>query len=301
MKDIASNFNDIQVDGDRIFLLTNGLCDFKVYFTDRDNAVQYGRVNSWLVDKMFCEEDDYWEPFTETYSDWYSEIWLDSVFPEKELYQYVLNYFKKEYVTPDNYNPKQLDIFGELPEKRNVIFIPDLMSNEKERILDNEYFDWLKEHPKELGSLINKNKNFIELKRELAWAYDDAYNTAARDNIYNTIKEEVEDNFGGSSWVRLDGPNGRRIQRLKFDITKIFASVVNEYFDSCYRFCLNDRMVEDPEDYCDSCHDFEYSYFIDLHSRFLHERDDDWSPRFDEYPGSDEVRTYFSDSVYSRF
>ena len=69
MKDMASNFNDIEVSGDRIILIAeDGFCDFKEFFTDRENVVQYGRVNSWLVEKMFCNDDDYWEPYSNTVS-----------------------------------------------------------------------------------------------------------------------------------------------------------------------------------------------------------------------------------------
>ena len=146
--EVASSFGDIEVSGDKILLITeDGFCNFKNFFTDRD-SVQYGRVNSYLVEKIFCDEDgDYWEPYSETYSKWYDDVWEDMVIPNKKLYEYISKYFKEEYVIPNEYNPKQLDIFGELPKSRKIYSIEDLMLDEGKRILDEEYFIWLKEHP----------------------------------------------------------------------------------------------------------------------------------------------------------
>lgn len=302
MKDMASNFNDIEVSGDRIILIAeDGFCDFKEFFTDRENVVQYGRVNSWLVEKMFCNDDDYWEPYSDTYSDWDGDIWEDMVIPNKKLYEYILNQFKKEYVVPNNFNPKQLDIFGNLPKSREIHFIEDLISNDKERLLDEDYFNWLKEHPKELGKLIKDDDIFIDLKRELSWAYDDAYNTAARDEIYKSIKEEITDNFGEGQWSRMP-IRGREREVLKFDITNVFEDTINEYFENCFSWCLSgNEDIDNPEEFCDTCHDFEYYSFKDLYAKMLDDNDVEWSPRFNEYPSSDEIKEYFDESVYSRF
>ena len=303
MTEIATDFNDIEVRGDKIILIAkDGFCDLKDLFTDRENVVQYGRVNSWLVEKMTCDDIDYWEPYSDTYGKWLSDIWKDAVLPNKNLYEHILEHIKKEYVVPDNYNPKQLDIFGELPKKRELYYLEDLMSGNRERLLDEEYFNWLKEHPNELGKLIDDEDDFLELKRELSWAYDEAYNVAARDEIYESIKDEITDNFGLGEWSKFTLKNGKEAQVLKFDITDVFEATINEYFENCFSWCLSgNENVDNPEEYCDSCHDFDYYSFKNFYSKMLDDSDGKWSPRFNEYPSSSEVIVYFADSVYSRF
>jgi hypothetical protein len=300
--EVASSFGDIEVSGDKILLIAeDGFCNFKNFFTDRD-SVQYGRVNSYLVEKIFCDEDgDYWEPYDDTYSKWYDDIWEDMVIPNKKLYEYISKYFKEEYVIPNEYNPKQLDIFGELPKSRKIYSIEDLMLDEGKRILDEEYFIWLKEHPEKLGRLIANERVFIDLKRDLGWSYDDAYNTAARDNIYKAIKNEITDNFGEGQWSNFVMRGGEH-QVLKFDITNVFTETVNNYFNNCFEWCLRDSSnVENPEEYCDHCHDFEQYKFRDLYSDMLENESEKWSPRFSEYPDGSDIEMYFEESLYNRF
>ena len=297
---LASEFRDIEIKDTQIILKINSFCDFKHCFTGSDNSVQYGRVNSWLVEKIFCEEDDWWEPYHDTYGKWLTDIWEEMVLPDKKLYDHIIKHIKEIYVTPDSYNPKQLDIYGNLPKKRDIYYVQDLMSGGKDRILDDEYFEWLKNNPKALGELIDDDDNLIDLKRDLAFAYDDAYNGVARDNIYSSIKEEITDIFGEGNWESENDDRGRTRQFLKFDITDIFKTTVNNYFEYCFEWCLRGRELEDPEEYCDSCAEFEHYAFIELYAQQLDNSDQLWSPRFDEYPSRKEVFPYFSDSVYDR-
>jgi hypothetical protein len=297
---LASEFSDINLEGDRIMMTVDGFCDFTGFFKNDDNLTQYGIVNSWLVEKIFCDENNWWEPYNDTYGSWFNDVWLEGVVGNNKLYEYILKHIKKEYVIPDNYNPKQLDIFGNLPEKREIYYVEDLMSGGKERLLDNEYFNWLTENPESLGRLIDDDDTFLELKREFGWAYDSAYNVATTDNIYKSIKEAITDVFGQPIEGTTTNEKGRTKYFLKFDITDLFEGVINDYFYGCFEHCLNNRKVENPEEYCDDCHDFDSYLFKSLFENMLTENGQLWSPRFDEYPSRKEVLPYFEEDVYDR-
>lgn len=287
---IADSFFDLHVENNNIFLEIKSYCDFSVLFRDDDRS--YNIITESLMEVMYCKDDDFWEPYSDTYGSWYDDIWMSTVLDNEKIYKYILDYFKY-YVTPENYNPKQLDIFGNLPEKRKIYRVKDLRNqNGKQVVLDAEYFSWLKENPKELGKLIFTD--FRDLRNELAWAYDSAYNTAARDEIHDTVEKTIETRLG----VMETYNNGYRV-----NITKLFVDTIDEFFNFCFDDCkrwAGNRAV-DPLEFCDNCHDFQEGKFIDFFSEFLGSDNKKWYPNFDEYPDHDKVSEWFFDDIQSRF
>lgn len=275
-------FSDTKLVDNRVILSLDGYCDFHKLFYDNSRG-GYGRINKFLAEKVLCDEDDWWEPYSsrDLVHDWKDQIW-DLIIKDKNALNAVLEYIKR-YVSSVDYNPKQLDIYGELPKKQNVIHIEDKMGNQRSRVLDAEYFTWLTTHLDELGDLINSNDEFEDLKLETIWAYGDAY--------YKSVMRPITEEFGEGKW---DGG------RVEFDVTELFWTLVGRQFDICWDGCHRpkDQSEEEYEEYCSECHQIEnWSYFIDFYQEL---NEDLWSPRYDEDPDDDKVDKYFIESILDR-
>ena len=148
-KDFERQFGNLYVKGDRIYLETDGLCDFVTLFSDRENGGSQGSyINQYLAEKVLGCEDEWWEPYDYLNESW-SDIW-EIIVDNPMIYKYILEYIEESLVTPDNYDPKQLDIWGDLPKKRSITYIG-------KKVLDSEYFNQLKQDPKLLGKILWQN------------------------------------------------------------------------------------------------------------------------------------------------
>jgi len=284
---IASNsFKDLVVEGTDIYLKIDSFCELSecFFYNRRGND---GVLSEFIVDKIYCEED-WFELFDDTYQNWYEDIWENMVMQnKKEVYDSILKHIQKYYVIPNDYNPTQLDIFGNLPEKKKIHMLPNL-GFEGDRIiaLNTDYFDWLKDHPRELGRLINKEKVFYDIKSDISSAYHSAYNVAATDNIHDAIKNGI---------TKKLGPFERRDGFYFINITDLFRDEVFNYFNDCFEWCKSS--AED----CTKCHDFDYLNFLSFYINTIRERDDRWVIHFDAYPDDSSVQIYFSEDIMDRF
>jgi hypothetical protein len=307
-KEITKEFQDLKYENGRIIYEADSLCELAECFDTGDSN---GYINEYIAKKILCDDDgDWWEPYHSSdlvgRGQWKGTIWNDLVVPNEKLVKAVLNYIQKKYVSKTGYNPNQLDIYGDLPEKQNVIEVNG-------KILDEEYFTHLKTHLDELGDLIDDEEDFEDLKHELLWAYGDAYNTAARDQIYEATMKPIKEVFGEGVW------DSKQVQKvsgsvthhyIKFDVTNIFWEIVGNHFEACWEECKrwsgenikNIENLDEVEEYCDNCHAIaDYSYFINLYIFWLDESSDGkFSPRFQEWPDDDDVEKYFIESVYDR-
>ena len=269
MKKVVDGFNDLKLVGDKVILEVEGWCDFAYLFYD-DRRGSEGYVNRYLAKKMLCDEDDdWWEPYS-SYDlldrrQWKTTLWNEYIMGNEIVIKEILNHIKKKYVSDVNYNPNQLDIFGELPKKQNVIEL-------RGRILDTDYFYELTHDLDRLGDLIDKEEEFVDLKNELRWAYADAYNTAARDQIWEAVKGVIEENFGTGKWLQKDiqKPSGVATRHyMEFDITNLFWSSTLNFFDHCLnsrvgKESVEDYTLEELEENFEECMTpaYQYSYFL---------------------------------------
>lgn len=302
LKHVVGCLRDLENRGDRIIMKVDGLCDFTELFDDGDAN---GYINKYLATKMFCEEDDWWEPYYTSdlvpKREWKGMIWNDLVISNQKVLSEILNHIQKKYVIKNDYNPNQLDIFGELPKKQNVVEI-------KGRVLDEDYFYELKNDLDELGDLIDEEDEFNDLKNELTWAYGDAYNTAARDEIWRAAISAVEDDFGKGEWKKNEIQKGGKTvtkHHMEFDVTDLFWPTIFNFFDECLHYCVGkdkNLSLDDITESCEHCMSpcNEYSYFMGVYQNKLKENDELYSPRFQEWPDSDDVEKYFIESVMDR-
>lgn len=307
LKLVVDGFNNLKLVGDKVILETDGWCDFTDLFYD-DRRGSEGRVNRYLAKQMLCEDgEDWWEPYSSSdlipRREWKNMLWNDYVMGNEKVIKEILNHIKKNYVSDVNYNPNQLDIFGELPKKQNVVEI-------KGRVLDTDYFYELTQDLDELGDLIDEEEEFGDLKNELRWAYGDAYNTAARDQIWEAVKGKIEAEFGQGKWLQKDiqKPSGVATRHyMEFDITNLFWSSTLNFFDHCLNSRIGKESVEDYtleelEETFEECMTpaYEYSNFLEFYSVLLDENGDEFNPRFQDYPDDEDILKYFTESVMDR-
>jgi hypothetical protein len=286
---LVSQFSDVSLKGNKVYLHTDGYCDLIDLYTDRDNS-QYGYVNQDLFRAIFCNED-FWEMYHNIVNNWQDEVW-DLVEDDSEIFEHVLSHIKKHYINNE---------------------VTDMRADEAENtILNEEYLLWLKNNPSKLGELIDEDETFNELKSELEWAYESAYNTAGQDEVYKSCYGSIEDLLGKGSWTQREktlwSGEIKKIETLDFEITELFVDMINNHFEACFDGCKGyykgdpEADVDDFLEYCSSdCDVFDYSDFLGLLSHVLEESDDLLNPRFYEYPDSDDVAKWFKEDVYSRF
>jgi hypothetical protein len=285
--DKSGTFSDIKFEGDKVYMVTDGWCDFSDSFTDSDRG-GYGYINRYLAENLFCDEEDWWDDYHGLIYDWVELVW-SLVVEDNEIYQYIIN-FINEHLIGD-----QMRLDG------------------KETILSKEHINsWIGDSDV-LGMMIDKLDVFEDLKINLTWAYESAYNAAARDNVWEAASGAIKDVFGKGEWESYQHTtNGVDTTKhlLKFDVTHLFWDVLGEVFEECYEYCKR-YYDENPSDdleqfmeYCDECADIpsDYSYpdFLRFYQQYQSELDEFWSPGFDEYPDDDKVREYFKEDVYSR-
>jgi len=303
---ISNNFNDIHWEGKRLILYVNHWEDLAELFED-SNSSQYGYITKGLA-KLVLAEDDYWEPYYDLVSDWKGQVW-DIVTDNDELLEYIKRHIKKHYVVPNNYNPDQLDIFGNKPKEFNIINIDG-------RILDVDFFNEIIQDNDYLGDLIDDEDVFNELKTELRWAYESSYNGVARDNVFKAAYEALEDILGKGDWTSFKNSRGHTENMLKFDVTGLVLSSVEESINNCIEECRKyfnpERHYDEEEhsskeeafeEFCEECENWpftEYGDFISFYSNHLDNTGDQLSPRFSEWPDHEDLAKYFVEDVYSR-
>lgn len=281
------NFMDLDWDGNKIILSVSDREEFAQFFEDDDSS-RYNYVNKSLAESVL-DDTDWWEPYHDVVYDWEEQVW-GSVTDNEELLNYI-----KEYIKEGDFIGKELEYDED----------PDMGGFREDMLLDDVL----------LGELIKNEDIFNDLKLELTWAYESAYNTAARDNIYKAIDSELDDVFGKGEWVsRSVGVNTKHF--LEFDVTDIAMESLERSIENCVEGCKryfdpeshvgdeHGSEAEAFEEFCDECHDYpftDYGYFMNFFRDYLYEGNELFNPRFDEYPDDEKISEYFAEDFYNRF
>jgi len=257
------HFHDIEVRNDKFYLTVGSWYDFADLFEECDGGYNYICRHTA---QSILSEDYNWEPYYDLVNDWRNDVW-DLV--SDESVTIVINFIRENHLGETiEYEGGELEITEELLNR-------------------------LSTNSDELGKIIDDSPEFSEMKNNLAWGYDDAYNSCSYDNIWSSAHEAITDLFGESEWENYQGTrNGEPVtrQHLVFDITDIFFEVIEVYFT---QYC--------DMEYDRSC-DFEYSGFLDNVQMLMHEElwNEELNPRFDEWPDHNDLRERFNESVYDR-
>jgi hypothetical protein len=236
--EISIDFSDTYRVGDKVYLRTDGLCDFKKLF--RYDSDEY------MVDRMFCNED-FFEVYE--YSPTFDESW-DVL--NKKCIDFIKEYLKEKFlnkvVTPEDYEELE-EYLDSSPEGEDSDKVITLTPEKIQKMSDDE-----------LKTLIKSSDELDDLKYNITWSLDSAYNTSAYDEISGKILSAVEDVFGKGNWEsKKVTRNGKETtaQNLIFDITDIFDEYINNYISN---------RGENPTD--------EFTYFIDLAKEVLDDSND---------------------------
>lgn len=271
---IAGQFRDIEYRNGRLFFITDGWCDFVEMF--EDNGGGYNYMNSYLAKAVLCG-DDYWEPYSSIDligREWVSNVW-DLVTDEPKALEYVKNYIREG------------DYIGQELED-GEIFTEDML-------LDDDL----------MGTLIDNEEVFDDLKRELGWTYASSYNNAVSNSIYNTATDSIIDLFGEPTW---EG------EKLVFDATDLILSTIEKKISDCWddnkRYYDPERHKEEDqtdeegfETFAEECIDKPFddtSWFLNLYSEFLKENGNELGPHYDDYVTNSEMKEYFLDDLQGR-
>jgi len=285
---LENQFGDIMIKGDKVYMIVDGYCELYPLFKDNDSS-RYGYINRSLAEQILCE-NDYWEPYDDTVWDFGNQVW-DIFVEEPKLYKHL-----KEYIIDNGY-------LGEETED------------------GEEFIEEFLDMPNVMGNLIENDDLFVDVKREMIWAHNSAYNTAARDEIWESTFGAIKDIFGEGYWEsytvqKLGGVATRH--RLYFDITHMFHDFINEALDSCFDSCRDyfdpskyegmygtekDQFESEDEafeDFCEECWEFDGYHFSDYYMEYQENYGDLLNPSFNEHPDDQKVREYFIEDFYNR-
>jgi len=273
------DLNDVVWNGDKLLLKLDSMYDFHQLFVDDDRG--YHHINSYLAQQLF-DDDSYWEPYFDIVQDWGVEVW-ERVMDNEKILKYI-----QEYV----------------------------LENEFEEAFDGPLTKEMVMDGNELGELIEDHIDFEDLKMELTWAYEEAYNIAARDDIYEAAYGAIEEIFGKGEWSTVRNNRGRVEQVITFDISNLAVDVLYEDIVSCFDSCRKwfnpenhidvdegETELEAFERFCEECIEVpyvEHGSFLDFYREFLYNNSELLNPRYQGWPDDDKIDEYFEESVYGR-
>lgn len=200
-KEPRSVYGDIQVEGDKIYLICDHWSDFSLLFNKDDRDV---------AERVLGED------WSELYGwfdiDFDSDVWdnLD----EKSL-QHI-----KDYIKENDFIGREFDgVPGRYDEDD-----PDGDGLREDMLLDNDL----------LGELIEKESMFGNLALELKNFYRWAYESAAEDELFKDMKNDIVSTIGSEGeWdmVKSKKEGGSDKHILKFDVTDKFMEYNLNYLD----------------------------------------------------------------------
>ena len=295
---VEKEFGDIKYENGRYYLMMDDFCDFKEWFSDRDNGSQGVYMNQWIFAQAFCGEDNFFEPYSDVVYNWIEQVW-ELVEGNKELYNYVVDYITENLVGDEM----------RLDNEEKILTLEDVLT-------------WSADSDV-LGSVINELDVFENLKWELEGSYENAYNTFVVDNMYKASKDAITDIVGNGERKDVELYNyysnsNYNANKLVFDVTNILPY----HLYNSIEYCIDNRCKPywNPEDYdfedageteeeafehfCDECMDRpfdEHGSFLSFMKEILEENGDLLNPSVDEYPSNNEIKDYFIENVHGRF
>lgn len=276
----VSNMNDVRLNEDgTVDLLCDGWYDFIDWFYD--GSIGYSHSNPRYVAKNILGEDNDWEPYYDVVNNWTDQVW-DNL--NNKGIEIVKNHIK-ETIIPTNveFNPESLDMDADNFETNEDSYVT----------LTPEILDSLSES--DLGMLIKDY--FDDLKSEMTWAYEGAYNNAAKDEWYEEYTDAIID------ILKNDNPRWEKtgiVKTHRYKSNGEDKEYQNEeeilILPNIDFFNLVDRWVNENKDYEQ---EFQYN-FIATVGNSLSESGEQLSPDPSEWPDSNKVAEYFNDDLSGR-
>jgi hypothetical protein len=255
---IENKIGDIRIDDIRIQ-------DGKVVLIVNDRS-EYAFLfdEESTAENILGEDGLDWTPYDDVIYDWYDQVW-DCMTPKS--IELVKAWIKSNVAEYENDEGDEIDL-------------GDTYLNE----IDDD----------DLGKIIDEYNEFEELKRELSWAYDSAYNSVAESDIIENTQNQLEEYLG----------NYVGYEPVKLSKTRYNKETGNyekyEYSDYIYLYNAGDSLYDMLYEYAAT----NWGYPVDYNTYFrslLKESD----PKklyidTDSYPDSGEVCKYFNEDLPGR-
>jgi len=294
---VEKEFADIKYENGRYYLMMDDFCDFKEWFSYRENGSQGFYMNQWIFAQAFCGEDNFFEPYSDVVYNWIDQVW-ELVEENKELYNYVVDYITENLVGDEM----------RLDNEEKILTLEDVLT-------------WSADSDV-LGEVINELDVFEDLKWDLESSYENAYNTFVVDNMYKVSKDAITDIVGNGERKDVElynyySESNYNANKLVFDVTNILP----DYLHNSIEYCIDNRCKPywNPENYdfeeaeteeeafehfCDECMDRpfdDHGSFLSFMKEILEENGDLLNPSVDDYPSNNEIKDYFIENVHGRF
>lgn len=261
---VKEHFSDIEIRPDGYYLLLSNLEELSEFFTNN------GRYNdSEIVKKVMGE--DHWETFNNTVYDVYDNI-INELNDKNlnELSLKILEIAGNQELRLDDY---QSNLFEELSDENGLFIINE--SNVMDIIDDS----------------VSMNHLFTDilsdLKNQLRWLGDNAYNQAYSDEAYDNIWYELSTIFEGrQDWVSKQNKDGKTIYNPYVKIRDLYDDII--------------KFLDSYSDYNTTFYDFVT--YTSMKTSWMEDFDELLSFRDPEYPDQNKVSEYinefFIDSLY---
>jgi len=216
-KEPKSVYGDIQMEGDKIYLICDYWSDFSILFNKDDRDI---------AERVLSED---WDELFDTWGYTNLEEICDSLSDKAILY--VINHIIEnlDYIAELGHRDEFTEQMGEVGTDMEGVIDIKRFANDL-RNIDGYNLGILIEE----GSVIDGSDTLDEVERGLRSAYNNAYNGAAEDELFKDMKNEIVPTIGSEGeWdmvkSKKEGVSDKHI--LKFDVTDKFMEYNLNYLE----------------------------------------------------------------------
>lgn len=198
--EVDIDFSDTYKVGDKVYLSTDGWCDFKSFFDRHDGSI---------FESYFCDEDHF---RMYDFNTSFDEAW-DTL--NKKCIDYIKDYLKEKFLNTKVTlsDSENLEDYLDSDVDSTITLSSDLI----DRLTDNELKDLI------------KNSELDDLESEIEMSLEGAYNTVSEREISEKFTDEITDLFGKGKWDTVIRKDGIRKDKLIFEITDLFNGTAENY------------------------------------------------------------------------
>jgi hypothetical protein len=265
-KIVQEFLSDVEIRSDGYYLRLRDLSELAEFFKDDRYSRDYNPRS--VAENVLGE--DWWEAYNDTVHDVYRDI--IEVLNDKnlrELATRIIELIGNQELSLDDYSS---ELFEELSDDNGNFIITE--SNVMEIIKDED----------SMNQLFNGELN--DLKNQLSWLGDNAYNNAYNDMVYKQVWSALSELFEGNhTWEEKKRSDGRVVHTPYIKIRDLYSDIVS--FLNAFK------------GYNDNLYDYgDYTSFKTLYM----DSEDEWLNlgRINDYPDQDDVESYINDGLVDR-
>lgn len=265
VKIVQEYLTDVEIRPDGYYLRLRDMEELGEFFSNS----RYRDDNSRDIVNTILGED-YYEPYSDTIYDVYNEI-VEELDDKNliELSTRILELAGNQELSFEDY---ECELFAEITNEDGFFIITE--SNIKDVLDDKDAME----------ALFKGDLN--DLKNELRWLGDDAYNRAYGDMAYARVWYELSDLFEGrAEWITKKLQNNPKEQYIPYiKIKDLYRDVIT--------------FLDDFSKYSDTFYD--HGGYTSMMTHWMEQHDGLLTIRIDDYPDSSKVSEYINDGLIDR-